>query len=105
MPYWDNYTDFDGLERLGEVEVDNEPYSFNLIGLWKGAEGYYLGTDSGCSCPTPWESYAKADLTGPLTAEQAKEEVIAMVAAQREYQYGSDGITDAQVEQFLAVVQ
>lgn len=53
------------------------PYEFDMTVVWHEAgSGYYIGTDSGCSCPTPFENYdGKADLTGPLTKMQALEEV------------------------------
>ena len=50
-------------------------YDWSVIGLWEGPLGYYLGTDSGCSCNSPWENYDEGDLTGPLTPEQAWEEI------------------------------
>lgn len=64
-----------GLEIVMNVELSEPDYSFDYLVIWKGEDGFYLGTDSGCSCPIPFESYAGVeDLTGPLTAEQAREE-------------------------------
>lgn len=76
---WDNNIYYNagsyGLELVAMVELAEPDYSFDLMGIWKGAEGYYLATDSGCSCPSPFENYNDiGDLTGPLTAEQAEEE-------------------------------
>lgn len=42
-------------------------------------EGVYISTDSGCSCPTPWESHSTDSFTGPLTVEQAVEEYTSLV--------------------------
>lgn len=42
-------------------------------------EGFYLTTDAGCSCPTPFESHTIEDVTGPLTAEQAIQEATDLV--------------------------
>lgn len=70
-----NYGEFEGLESIEQIELDGEPWSFYLIGIWQDEEGlYYLGTDSGCSCPIPFENYSRDSLTGPLTREQAIEE-------------------------------
>jgi len=63
---------------VGSYETDGESYEFSLVGVIKGDDGYYLSTDSGCSCPTPWESHTRDDWTGPLTAEQAKEEATSL---------------------------
>lgn len=47
-----------GLEAIGSLEEDLS-YEFNILAAWKhkmtGAV-YYAG-DSGCSCPTPFESF------------------------------------------------
>ncbi len=68
-----------GLVELFQVELAEPDYSFDILACLKGDKGYYLATDSGCSCPSPFESYGGIDdLTGPLTAEQAREEATAL---------------------------
>lgn len=74
MSYYDDYGVFEGLTKVADIDLDAPEYSFYVLGIWRGDDGYYIGTDSGYSCPTPWESYRKEDLTGPLTAEQVREE-------------------------------
>lgn len=61
-----------GLELVAIFELTGAGYSFNMVAVWKDArEFYYVGTDSGCSCPVPFENYnGKDDLTGPLTYMQ-----------------------------------
>ena len=67
------------LKLIGEVDLSEPDYSFDILAVWKGESGYYLATDSGCSCPSPFENYNTVDdLTGPLTAEQAKEEATSL---------------------------
>lgn len=65
-------------EFITEMDLQEPDYSFDLLGLWRDAEGFYLGTDSGCSCPTPWESHTAEDLTGPLTLDQVVEEATSL---------------------------
>lgn len=66
-----------GLESVGEIELWPPCWSFDTLAVLKGDEGYYIGTDSGCSCPTPFEWYhSMADFTGPLTAEQCARECV-----------------------------
>lgn len=68
-----------GLTVVGTAELAESNYSFDLVGIWKGEKGYYLATDSGCSCPSPFEDYNGIDdLTGPLTAEEAREEATSL---------------------------
>ena len=54
-----------------------------FLGIWLvshwSRDGYYIGTDSGCSCYTPFEHYTKDARTGPLTREQMEEEVMSLV--------------------------
>lgn len=64
----------DKFEMIAELYLAEPNYDFDLLGIWKAEDGYYLSTDSGCSCPSPWESHSDDDLTGPLTAAQAIEE-------------------------------
>lgn len=79
-----SYGNFEGLTGPLELEISYEPYEFDLIGVWIDEErGFYLGTDSGCSCPTPWDTTARRDLTGPLTYEQAAEEISSLFALGR----------------------
>ena len=52
--------------------------AFNILGVDIREDGIYLGTDSGCSCPSPWENHTEDDFTGPLTVEQAREEAMSL---------------------------
>lgn len=79
MGYYDNPVDDpqkNGFIRVvAEGEFSAPDYSFDLFAVLLKEDGYYLSTDSGCSCPSPWESHTADDFTGPLTAEQVHEEV------------------------------
>lgn len=46
-----------GLEFLGEVEWYDEPYQFDLTGVWVDPETgrFFYVDDVGCSCPSPYE--------------------------------------------------
>jgi hypothetical protein len=81
-----------GFESVGSVELNNEPWEFYILAVLKNEQGYYLTTDSGCSCPTPFENHTVDDLTGPLTAEQAREEITSLteLAGGYEYRNGPD---------------
>ena len=54
-------------------------YDWSVIGVDKDMDGYYIGTDSGCSCYIPFEHYTKDARTGPLTREQMEEEVMSLL--------------------------
>lgn len=53
-----------GLEIVDEVEWDNEAWQFNLTVAWrdKTTGQIYYGSDSGCSCPSPFEDIGVNDL-------------------------------------------
>ena len=64
-----------GLTEVGQIDLSEPDYSFDILAVWHDERGFWLGTDSGCSCPSPFENYnGRDDMTGPLTAEQAVEE-------------------------------
>lgn len=53
-----------GLEVVGSVDYLSGSYEFDLLVVWKDAEGQlYYDTDSGCSCPSPFEGVRRDDLT------------------------------------------
>jgi len=60
-----------------------DAYAFYELGIWKEPDGLYMSTDSGCSCPFPFESHSADDLTGPLTFEQVQEEAYNLARTSR----------------------
>ena len=56
-PYY--YPEKCGLTIVCSYDRDNEPWQFNIVCLWQDLETgkYYVGEDSGCSCPTPFEDF------------------------------------------------
>jgi hypothetical protein len=57
-----NPQDF-GLTIVGEVEFSSGCYEFDTSVLWRSDAGeFYIGDDSGCSCPSPFEDIGIRDL-------------------------------------------
>ena len=58
-----------GLTVMGDVNWEYEDYSFDFTAVWKHENGsFYMGRDSGCSCPSPFEYVDSLDkLNGPLS--------------------------------------
>lgn len=84
-----------GLAKVAEFELAEPSSSFDILAVWAGPSGFYLGTDSGCSCPTPFEGYSgPTDMTGPLTVEQALEECSSIKSTHYEPNYDIDGWND-----------
>ena len=63
-------------EPTHSINLSYPDYAFDILGIDVRPDGFYLGTDRGCSCPMFWENHTKDDFTGPLTAEQAREEAL-----------------------------
>lgn len=53
-----------GLTKIAEMEWSEPCYSFDMTVAWLDSEGkLYWGSDSGCSCPSPFESQGLDDLS------------------------------------------
>lgn len=54
-----------GLTTVGEVEWGEAFYSFDLTTVWRNTEtgALYFADDSGCSCPSPYETTSITELT------------------------------------------
>lgn len=50
-----------GLEVVTEVEWSEPCYSFDTTIVWKKGKKFYWASDSGCSCPAPFEDYNSLD--------------------------------------------
>lgn len=69
-----------GLTYIDEADLSYPDYSFDLVGAWKDSEGrIYISTDSGCSCPTPWQNHGTIDdFTGPMGKGDAITEALSL---------------------------
>lgn len=105
-----------GLEILWTAE-DDEPYAFDIIAAWGSrlSGAVYLGRDSGCSCPSPFQDFTEPDCVNRLTRvdpERGRDEVRAAILAimrsdyewRREYVYDEDarGASAAEQERYAS---
>lgn len=59
-----------GLTAIGEIDFSDGSYCFDYTVVWRDAEGQLLyADDSGCSCPSPFESVEREELTACTFAE------------------------------------
>lgn len=70
-----------GLELVGEISWSEPDYSFDLTAVWKKTRGeYYIASDSGCSCPSPFEDYTSVEsLEGPFTKQSLDSRLKSMI--------------------------
>jgi hypothetical protein len=85
-----------GLTIVGEYDIGGG-YEFDKTVLFfRGADGVYLyGQDSGCSCPSPFESKGIGDLTvlSYGTAGVAEFQAVLTQQDQNVYRYGKPWIS------------
>lgn len=87
-----------GLTTVGSFDYVEGEWEFHLISLWKDALGtFYWGTDSGCSCPTPFEGFQDLEdfETGSLNEFQAwGEELLGNVSHSRTFNENKADLLD-----------
>jgi hypothetical protein len=66
----------DSLSYVGGFDWDNESWQFNITQVWKETRGrYFVASDSGCSCPSPFEDINYTDdrgVYGPYNKTELK---------------------------------
>ena len=62
-----------GLEMIVEVDwTPGEPYEFNMTCVWRDKTGQlYMASDSGCSCPSPFEDFQSLDKLDKVSKHEA----------------------------------
>lgn len=79
-----------GLEVVGSIEWSEPDWSFDMTVVWKGGVGeYYFASDSGCSCPSPFEDFTSVDmLEGPFTKNSLEYRLMEIVDSVSKGGYG-----------------
>jgi hypothetical protein len=77
-----------GLETVGEFDWAEPDYSFDICVVWKESRGkYWIGNDSSCSCPSPFEDYYDMNmLDGPYNKEGLRKRLDWLIG-ERSYSY------------------
>lgn len=88
----------DSLEYVGGFDWDHEDWQFNLSSVWKEKRGrYFVASDSGCSCPSPFEDINYTDdkgVYGPYNKTELRAYFDRMVKAK----YGRRSIAELKQE-------
>ena len=83
-----------GLEPVGTIDFSSGSYEFDYLCIWKDAAGNYLwGSDSGCSCPTPFENQGVNSLakgTAHQAAAAIQERLNNRSEYELDYRYGEN---------------
>ena len=75
-----------GLTQVAMIDWDDEPYQFDMTVVWlhRKTNRLYMASDSGCSCPSPFEDYKTME---SLEALESISQIEAMVKEHREAAY------------------
>lgn len=100
---WGNNIYYDaekhGLVTIAAIDDAESCYSFDLTVVWKNPETgeKYWASDSGCSCPSPFELIQSVDGLTPLKTDTDWDRLVAHVMG-----YGRRTYPLADVNRFLA---
>lgn len=72
-----------GLETVGEFEIDETDYSFNIFAIWRDPKTgkFYTAIDSGYSYPPPFEDF---DSMEDLTTHENAHSVVAEIRSHKD---------------------
>ena len=60
-----------GLRVIMTIDHNDEPYQFDMTVYWTDDNGnFYTASDSGCSCPTPFENYHSVEELERITPQE-----------------------------------
>lgn len=79
-----------GLETVGEIDFSSGCYEFDLLVVWRDpATGrFYYDEDSGCSCPSPFDSANRMNITELRTLAELRSRI---ESRSGQYSYHDDG--------------
>jgi hypothetical protein len=74
------------------IEDESLSYEFDIFNLWATEDGrVFMATDSGCSCPTPFEAYEGDTQEEAICEMERVGSVDQAVAAFKAWNKGYDG--------------
>lgn len=76
-----------GMEPVGEVEWSDGSYQFDLTVVWRRVcdGALFWSEDSGCSCPSPFESIGTDDLVALTSLATFQQHLDQRLAAREDY--------------------
>jgi hypothetical protein len=70
MGYYDPQPESFGFKHLIDLQWGEPDYDFCITAVYQSKEGFHVVTDSGCSCPSPFEDYNKPEDFGPAVSKR-----------------------------------
>jgi hypothetical protein len=82
-----------GLTVVGVGDEEDMSYEFDTFAVWTDENGrYYWASDSGCSCPAPFENYYSLDDLYSGTKQDALNDLNAWIGDNRNRRAGSKSL-------------
>lgn len=82
-----------GLEQVAEIDFSDGYYQFDYLVVWKDKDDrLYYAEDSGCSCPSPFETFTRETVTPVVEWEEIISRLHHRVAEEGEYARSGIGI-------------
>lgn len=73
---------FDGLTLVATLDLLDEPYEYEMLGVWHHPDrGLLFAHDAGCSCTAPFETYASLEALEPIDVRGLKTKVARVTAS------------------------
>lgn len=97
------YPEKSGLKIVAQIDYSDQCYQYDTRVVWKDKRGqFFTARDSGCSCPTPFETF---DLTNIdiLSIRELRREVREEV--NNKSQWSSPNISAEQGQEFVRKVE
>lgn len=101
-PYYDP-GDF-GLEIVGNIDLAEPDYSFDMLVVWfdrRRSGIFYWASDSGCSCPSPFEDYHSTE----QLEHGSEQDAIRMLLGVKETQDRQAGEYDYDLNEYVSTGQ
>jgi hypothetical protein len=85
------------VDLIGTVQWGEASWDFDLTCVWRSKEDptkFYVASDSGCSCPSPFENIELSELK-PMTKHQALAALVQRGIEEDDEDWGSGSSADA----------
>jgi len=86
-----NQPEYFGLQFIGSLQWGEPEWDFDITAvLHDGEDKFYVISDSGCSCPSPFEGYTSLDKVKPKTKWDAIRELTESLQHFTEHSYKTE---------------
>lgn len=95
-----------GLKTVAEIEWSDESYQFDTTCVWVHPETgrWFVESDSGCSCPSPFEDFTDLGKLAVYDQRSAAVELLSIASSQSDSTYSPASFWRSQVTETIAKI-